>query len=387
MSEISAAESGLRRLRVIFGIHVAAQMVFLLVVFRLMEQAWLSRFALTWLAFALAACLYQWWFVWRNIAQNRPNEGGALYSSLGWANEITILRGYLFAILAGFIFLPPPPGVLAWAPGILYLAAVCMDFLDGYLARVTRMTSVLGSMMDMEWDSLGMLIAVSVGIFSGQIHASYFILAIARFVFIFGIDWRVKKGLPVYTLDESMIRRALAGMQMGFVAVVLLPVFNSTVTQIASIGFMLPSLVHFWRDWLWVSGGLRQGDQKASLTKNRVLYIVFPLVLRGLLVLLLGIFICIDLNDGQVRHVAALVITSIALPALVLGLAGRITALGILLMLGFLLRADINQPVYWLILFCSALVMISGTGPYSLWSPENWLIYHRAGESDPPKGI
>lgn len=385
MGETSTLESGLRRLRAHFGIRAAVQMVLLVVVYRLMSQAWQNGFALAWLVMALAACVYQWIFIWRNLAENRANADSKLFSSFGWANEVTISRGYLFACLAGFIFLPHPPGALAWVPGGLYLAAVCMDFLDGYLARVTHTTSVLGSKMDMEWDSLGMLIAVSVGISHGQIHASYFILAIAHVVFVFASDQRIKKGLPVYPLDDSMIRRALAGMQMGFVAVVLLPVFNSAVTQIASIGFMAPSLLHFWRDWLWVSGGLRQNVLSASSPKTRRFRSLLPLFSRGLLVLLLGIFIWIELS-GQGRHMTALVIASIALPVLILGLAGRITAMGVLLMVGFLLRADPRQPLYWIMLVCSALVMILGTGPYSLWSPENWLIYHRAGESELPKG-
>jgi len=371
--------AALQNLRKSLKTQAAVGGVILLVAFGFLRLAISAGEAWIWLGLVLPVYTYQCIYIFRYLPENKKNPDAPLYASLGWANQITILRGFFLVMLAGFVFLPRPAGPLAWAPGILYLLAVCMDFLDGYLARVMGRVSLLGSRLDMEWDSIGFLIGAGAASFMGQIQPVYMLLGLARFIFVFGINRRNQAGKPVYDLDDSMVRRALAGTQMGFVAVALLPVFNPIVTQVASLLFMMPSLIHFWRDWLWVSGQIGRPHQRTRWTIGQQARFWFPLFLRAVMVLAITVFVLQELRQ-PVPDTAALILSSMALPALILGAAGRITALGMLVMVGFLLQNNPGQNLFWLLFTLGTLILIVGTGPYSVWTPENRLIYHRAGE-------
>jgi len=80
----------------------------------------------------------------------------------------------------------------------------------------------------------------------------------AYYLFEYGLDWRKKLGLPVFQLPAGINRRAWAGFQMGFLVVVLFPVFEPPVTTVAGIAFMLPALVGFLIDWFIVSGWINR---------------------------------------------------------------------------------------------------------------------------------
>jgi hypothetical protein len=69
-----------------------------------------------------------------------------------------------------------------------------------------------------------------------------------------------------------------------------------------------------------------------------------------------------------------------ALLAVVLGAAGRasaILALGLLGVQQFYTGFTLGEVV--LVALYSA-ILFTGTGALSLWKPEDWFIYHRAGE-------
>jgi len=85
------------------------------------------------------------------------------------ANLVTLIRGLLLGLLAGFIFLPQPEGLFVWIPGLLYGGSLGGDFLDGYVARHLDIETVLGAKLDMELDSLGVLIASLVAYSYGMI--------------------------------------------------------------------------------------------------------------------------------------------------------------------------------------------------------------------------
>jgi CDP-diacylglycerol--glycerol-3-phosphate 3-phosphatidyltransferase len=97
-----------------------------------------------------------------------------------------------------------------------------MDFLDGYVARVTHRTSRLGEILDMHWDGFGVLVASWLLVLYGQVQAWYLVVGLARYLFVAGMQIRERRGLTNYPLPPSMTRRAMAGAQMGFIAVVLL---------------------------------------------------------------------------------------------------------------------------------------------------------------------
>jgi CDP-diacylglycerol--glycerol-3-phosphate 3-phosphatidyltransferase len=98
-----------------------------------------------------AAVMVYGWTRWgRALALNHPPQEPRLRPSLGAANWLTLLRGGLIAVLAGFVFQPTLAGGslagwVAWAPAALYIAAAALDGADGFLARVTGSETCLGA--------------------------------------------------------------------------------------------------------------------------------------------------------------------------------------------------------------------------------------------------
>lgn len=372
----------LQRLRAEWAGYVLAGLSFITVAYLVLRQDWGANYALRWLLVALGLVIYQFVFLWRHLGENRRADSAQLLPTLGLANWITMTRGVFNASLAGFLLGPWPEGWLAWAPGGLYLASAVMDYVDGYAARVTGQVTVLGEALDMHWDGVGMFLAVSLSVLYGQAPVPYLLVGLARYLYLFGIWQRKKRGLPVYDLLPSRIRRPFAGVQMGVVAVVLLPVYGPPATQIAVTLFMIPFLLNFLRDWLTVSGQIRPSRVRASVLLSlwqRRLEEFFPLVARAALVVLL-----IDLLLHQLRLAAPgpgmILVALPALVALLLGAAGRLFSLAVLLMAGFGLQAAPLEWRYWAILLLGISLMMTGTGRFSLWKPEDWLIYKRAGE-------
>ena len=87
------------------------------------------------------------------------------------------------------------------------------------------------------------LIAIGLAIQYGQLPVWYLILGLGRQLFIFGIWVRQRMGLPVYDLPPSDNRRVIAGFQMGFISVMLWPVFAPPLMTLACILFSIPLLI------------------------------------------------------------------------------------------------------------------------------------------------
>ena len=184
-----------------------------------------------------------------------------LHSNLGYGTWMTITRAMLIAILAGYLFQPWPQsrhfsGWLSWTPGVLYLAASLLDYLDGRIARAAKHESRLGAFLDINIDALGLLIAPLLAVWYGQLPGAYLIVSAAYYLLIFGIWLRKKYSKPVFKIPPRRSARIIAGFQMGFVGIALLPAVSPPVTTIAAYIFMIPLLVGFGKDWM-IAGGYR----------------------------------------------------------------------------------------------------------------------------------
>jgi len=182
-----------------------------------------------------------------------------LRSTLGYGTWLTIIRGTLLAVLAGYLFQPWPasdffPGGLSWIPGLLYITASILDYFDGHVARACRHETRLGAFLDINIDALGLLIAPLAAVWYGQVPPAYLSVGIAYYAFIAGIWLRKKFSKPVVELVPWRGARIIAGFQMGFVGIALLPIVNSPITVLAAYGVMLPLWAGFFRDWMIVCG-------------------------------------------------------------------------------------------------------------------------------------
>jgi CDP-diacylglycerol--glycerol-3-phosphate 3-phosphatidyltransferase len=223
----------------------------------LADAIWIaSGFAsLRWLAPVAAVVGFQLWFSYRHLDANRPDgaEGVSVHRSLGLPNLVTLGRGALLAGIAGFATLTPRPEI-AWLPAVLYGTACGMDLLDGFLARRSERTTLLGAKLDLAIDTTGFLVAPVVGVLWHQLPVWYLSLSAARYLFKLGCWLRRRRGKPVFDLPPSRARRPLAGIQMGFITVALVPIVPlSTVRPVAAV-VLAASLAVFVRDYLVVAG-------------------------------------------------------------------------------------------------------------------------------------
>jgi CDP-diacylglycerol--glycerol-3-phosphate 3-phosphatidyltransferase len=223
--------------------------------------------AVRWAVPALVVSAYTLTFARRRLAANHPASSATLFPTLGPGNRLTLVRGLLIAFMAGFILMPGPTGGLAWAPMILYTLSDVCDYFDGYLARRARHQTLLGGELDIEFDALGLLLAVSVAIRLGALPPWYLVIGLSRYAFLFG-GWVLRsRGRVFAPLPPSISRRPIAGLTMGFTSAVLWPILPPAVTHLAAHIFAVPICFSFLRDWLVVSGTV--GPQSPAYLRLR----------------------------------------------------------------------------------------------------------------------
>ena len=353
--------------------------------YALLRVTWQPAYAWRWAALAGLGLAYALWLFGRGLKDNHRQGEHLVLPTLGAGNAVTLLRGLLVGLLAGFLFFPRPPSELAWAPALLYTLAIVADYLDGYLARVTHHATLLGATLDMEFDALGMLVATTLAVGYGQMPVWYLLPGLARYLFVFGMAWRRWRGKPVYPQVHKTSRRIMAGFQMSFTSVLLWPLFSPPATTLAGVVLTLPFMAGFTEDWLEVSGHLGPTShryQEAVRLATVAGTVWLPVLLRFILVVVvLGSAIAgpgsaaspwIGNSFGLAVVVAAVM--------LALGVAGRLVALGLLVAACSAILAHGLDVLNGLMLVCAIAIMLLGSGAYSIWRPEDALLNRRAGE-------
>lgn len=332
----------------------------------------------------LAAAIHVQYQLTRHLGTNhRLGEEQLLFPTLGAANWLTVLRAGAIVLLGGMLplaLVPEEelPGALGWAPGLLYLGIALADLLDGWLARRLGRQTELGKRLDMASDAAGLLIASLVAVGLGRLPAAYLLVGIAYYPFIFGIWWRQQRGLALVALPARPYGRIIAGMQMGLVGLALLPLLHPFFTDIAAYLFMIPLLAGFIRDWLVVSCRLAN-DSAWEERLGDLLTRQFPLVLR---VIILGCGLAMLAVDGGGR-ISMVWQLAVVLSCLLAGLAvmGRSAALILTLLLAGH-SSPFGTSIAATVLFGAAAgLMLTGTGTFSLWAPEERILHRRAGKN------
>ncbi len=196
----------------------------------------------------------QLWYVGRTV-DDEWTDGHGLRSLLGLANWVTVARGGLFAVVGGFVLVPPGADV-AWVAALAYGVGVAMDALDGAVARTVGNETDLGERLDMAFDTFGFVVAPLVAVAWGALPAWYLSLSAARYVYRGGLAWRRRRGRPLFDPPDSDVGRYLAGVQMAFLTAALTPVVSRAATLTLAPAVLAPSLLVFVRDYLVVSGRL-----------------------------------------------------------------------------------------------------------------------------------
>jgi len=176
-------------------------------------------------------------------------------SLFGLANALTLLRGALYTVVAGFAVVPAGTG-LAWVPALCYGTGAVLDKLDGTVARTVGRETELGARLDTAFDTFGFVAAPLVAVLWGLLPVWYLSLSAARYVFLAGLKWRRVRGRPLFDRPDSDLGKYLAGVQMVFIATALVPAAPTALVRAVAPLVLAPSLLVFARDYLAVSGRL-----------------------------------------------------------------------------------------------------------------------------------
>ena len=390
MSTANSAQS-LARLHKQWWIAAGSGGLVVVAVYFLLAQGRLTPArALQWIVLAALFLAVELLILRRNLHKNRPGLDTPLRATLGWANALTLLRGVAYALMAGFLFAPRPGGLLDWLPALLYISSIVADYCDGYLARITHHTTLLGEILDIEFDGLGMLVAMALAVQYGQLPGFVLLLAVSRPLFLWGMKLRERGGLPNHPMTPSDERRIAAGLLMGFMGIVLWPVFRPPATHIAGAVFCGAVAVSFARDWLVVIGWLVPSSPAYIRWRARLKTLLFgylPLLLR-LASLPAALLLLWNITRGPGAWTGGLPFAIIPFLlglgllsgiAALLGTISRLAAVGLMALAcaDLIVRGDSPQALA--LLAVGVLLVALGNGKPALWTPDERLLRRRAG--------
>ena len=366
--------------------------------YQLLQSFWHTPLAARWRIFSATMILILLGILWRGLRNNRQNEQSVLWPTFGYGNGLSLVRGGLLILLAGFLFLPRPTIALTWLPALLYTADRIIDLFDGYLARVTGRESKLGAMLDIELDGLGLLVVVLLGVQYGLLPPWYLILAGSRQLFVAGMWLRTRWDKPNRPLPPSDNRRVIAGFQTGFLSVMLWPIMTPELTHLLAILFAIPLFYSFGRDWLVVS--YRIDPDSAAYTRGRGLIKAFfeqwlglglRIVGTGLVLQLLWqgfptfarwtpILVQMGWGDALWLRIGLALLLAVATLAFALGYAPRVAGL---VLVAFAILNIHTTGFGWntstLLLLCAVIVAHLGSGYWSSWQPEDRFLRTQMG--------
>lgn len=294
-------------------------------------------------------------------------------SSLGPGNHITLIRGGLNSACVAFAFIPAGP---SWhfAPFVLYVLSIVLDFFDGFVARKTGRTSKFGEAMEQEFDSIGVIAASAVAWSWGALPLVYMLAAPVRTYYVVGAYLRTRAGKRVYPLTPTISSRVIAGLYMGFLCVALIPVFPGTLLSAGAPFFLIALLAGLCRDWLVSTGRIdisgrwyRDMQSRFDALALGWLPVVLRCVAAGLMALV----------AAELEMPLSLVFSAVSI-LLIAGIAGRIAA--VVAIAAFALHvypALLTGAVPVAAVVLSVLILILGTGHLSVAKPEEYPFARR----------
>ena len=346
-----------------------------------LSATWHNDEARWWLGLASVATLVQTGILWWSLPYNhRPSEA-TLFPKLGYANALTLTRGLLTCLLAGFLFTSQPTGLLLWVPALLYTVERMIDYIDGFVARITDRETKLGAILDMEFDGLGILIASGIAIQYGKLPIWYLILGLGRQLFLFGMWIRQRQGKVLHDLPLSDHRRLIAGFQTSFISVALWPALSPQITLLAGYFFAVPLILSFGRDWLVVSDALDNASSAYQQARRRAKTLLegwLPLAVRlgsGFLALS-----ALWQMAQQGNNSFLLLLWTVATLALMAGVLGRVAALFLVSLAVTAINANGLRLDHALFLLGLTIIIHLGCGKLALWMPEDRLLHMKLGE-------
>ncbi|SIT07556.1 CDP-alcohol phosphatidyltransferase [Roseivivax lentus] len=168
------------------------------------------------------------------------------HAALGLANVVTLARLGLTAALVSQIL---SGEATPWLVFALAVAALCLDGMDGWLARWQRLTSRFGAMFDMEVDAaLGLVLALN-ALAAGTVGPAVLLLALPRYAFAATgriLPWMARP------LPERRGRKLVCVLQIAALIALQLPLLGDMQAALIVTATALALAWSFGRDILWL---------------------------------------------------------------------------------------------------------------------------------------
>jgi phosphatidylglycerophosphate synthase len=172
-----------------------------------------------------------------------------LADGLGRANRVTLLRGFIVALLAGFLLVPSvylDHGL--WLAGLIILA-LGLDGVDGWLARRHGEVSSFGARFDMEVDAALMLVVSAALVLGEQFGPWVLAIGLMRYLFVAAgriLPW-IDRPLP-----DRLRRKLVCVVQVVALIAALLPMLPASLRTAGLALALLALLASFAADLRWL---------------------------------------------------------------------------------------------------------------------------------------
>jgi phosphatidylglycerophosphate synthase len=171
------------------------------------------------------------------------------FTRFGAANQMTLIRAGLVALVAGLIGEPAVAPVAAVAVGVA-AAVEIFDGVDGWLARRGGLASAFGARFDMEVDALLIMVLAILAWQHGRAGAWVLLSGLLRYAFV-AAGWLapwIARPLP-----PSRRRQTICVVQIAALVAVVSPLMPSSVTSPVAAAALAVLAASFLMDivWLW----------------------------------------------------------------------------------------------------------------------------------------
>ncbi|HEV2701999.1 MAG TPA: CDP-alcohol phosphatidyltransferase family protein [Steroidobacteraceae bacterium] len=180
--------------------------------------------------------------VWRGLPGHHP------FAQFGPANQLTLARGALVALLAGLIGEGGGAELAALTLALGTVVAV-LDRLDGWLARRTRMAGAFGARFDMETDAALIMVLALLAWQFGKSGAWVLASGLLRYVFIaagMAMSW-MRRPLP-----PSQRRKVVAVIQVVALLACVAPIIPTSVSVALAAAGLGTLTLSFAVDVIWL---------------------------------------------------------------------------------------------------------------------------------------
>jgi phosphatidylglycerophosphate synthase len=167
---------------------------------------------------------------------------------LGAANQVTLVRGGLVALLAGLLDEHVSPATAAVAV-IVASTAMLLDGVDGWLARRLRMASGFGARFDMETDAVFVAVLALLVWQFGKAGAWVLLSGLMRYLFAAIVTVVPRLQRPVPSTNRG---KTIAVLQMIALLVALAPFCNRPASAWVAAAGLLVLVMSFSLDAAWL---------------------------------------------------------------------------------------------------------------------------------------